>query len=333
MKEPADVAVQIDDRVRLLGAALTLTDYPRLAQRALPHHAHAHARATAQFLARPELKGHAAILTLQHLLERGASLEALFTLGLLLAWPGLRINALPAWVPDGWHEQLWDFYRYSQLDLFWGKHARDWAEAGRQVEAVLTDRPLRPFLETFVGAFDQALFILPTISVPAERNLMIRTPQMLATVLPPPLAWGESPPWPYDHPNFHAHTLSAAVSGYALHLLRAYVRREVNVEEMARRYPLPLNPRFQERHAHWADQFVTLMTAALVGIFLEDHVSPQEADAYVMLTRRSGAMDELPGMMRVLRRYQEGYGDRWANLAAFIPRIPAHLKATTGLLG
>ena len=118
MSNPTPITVIVDDRIRLMSAALAATTFPQSAQERKRHHAHAHARALIKHLAEREMKKHPAVVALQGLLDQGTPLEALFTLAMSCTWPDLSIDNPPAWMPAGFNTQLQDFYKQSNLATF-----------------------------------------------------------------------------------------------------------------------------------------------------------------------------------------------------------------------
>ena len=112
------VVVRKDDRIRLMSALLTLTDWPEREQAAKPHGVHAHAKATRSYLA--EFSEHAAVQRTQQMLDEGRSLEDLFTFSQTLSWPSLRAKSadLPEWVPTGWTAEIRNFFVGSRLSTF-----------------------------------------------------------------------------------------------------------------------------------------------------------------------------------------------------------------------
>ena len=100
MTMSTDVTVKLDDRVRLISAVLALTSFPDTVQAKRPHGTHIHARMTRKNLA--EHSQHPAVLDLEMLLAKGAPLEAIYTLALLVRLDeGKLTTKAPAWLPPG----------------------------------------------------------------------------------------------------------------------------------------------------------------------------------------------------------------------------------------
>jgi hypothetical protein len=321
------VQVTIDDRIRLVAAALAATDFPDTSQQLKRHHAHAHARATVKYLRERKLTDHPAIQSMQSLLDKNAPVEALFTLVMHFSWPELDVQALPRWVPDNWNKQLWAFYNDADLKTHWENASVAWENAEKQAKRVFKDVEFRSFLEPFVSAIDEEFVFMPNISYPADNEIGIRVNNQLICIAPPPLAWGESPPWPFDEESLRAqHTYRAALSQYARLLMLAYLRKHSNELEDITDKELPLNDRMKEKYPTWEQQFIALFTTAAVAIYLEDHVSKTEARGYILMEKKVHNMTILPGAVSVMRRYLQEHGNKFDSLLDFLPVFPAQLR-------
>lgn len=147
----------------------------------------------------------------------------------------------------------------------------------------------------------------------------------LICVAPPRLAWGDSPPWPFDEDP--AHIYRGALTEYGRLLLLAYLRTNTGRVAEAAKTPMPVGEQFQNLHPTWEDQFITLFVAAAVAIYLEDHVNKAEASAYVLMARKAQGMTILPGTVSVLRRYlSEKASGRYESLLDFLPIFPKQLR-------
>lgn len=326
-----DVSVRLDDRIRLMSAALAATDWPAQAQQRRPHGTHAHARATVRFLA--DHRAHPAVLGLQGLLDQGAPLEAVFTYALGLSWPALEplAGAEPAWVPPRWSAQLKAFYEQTGLAAWWQSEDAPWQRAQAQAQRVFARAAFRPFLLRFVEAVPSQLTFIPSVSYPADQEIGVRLADELVCIVPPRLAWGDSPPWPFDEDPTHVYR--AALGQYGRLLLLGYLRAHSDRLAAVTAAPLPVSDQFRALHPSWEDQFVALFIAAAVAIYLEDYVSQKEADAYVLMARKAQGMTILPGMISVLRRYlQEREAGRYQTLLDFLPVFPKQLRVAKRLV-
>lgn len=324
MSEPSDVSVRLDEQIRLMASLLSATNWPLKAQERKPHGTHAHARATRKFL--QEQMAHPAVQGLQSLLDQDAPIEAMFTLIMHFSWPGLEIASLPRWVPPDWDKHIQDFYEKSRLAAWWEKEKEPWdralAEAGRVFEKVHFKEFLRPFL----GEVAEDFVFTPNIANPTDMEVGIRCGKELICIAPPPLAWGDSPPWPYDEDTMVTHSFRVALTQYTRILLLTYLRAHAGQLVDAQKTELPVSDQFRALHPTWEDQFITLFVAAAVAIYLEDYVSEAEAKAYLVIERRARGMTILPGTVSVLRRYLQELGNKYETLIDFLPIFPKQLR-------
>ncbi len=328
----SDVTVQIDDRLRLLSAVLAVTRYPQDTQSRRRHRPHIQARVLTRYLADLGARQHPAAVGLQHLLDQGAPLEAMFTLVMRFGWPRLTAPHLPGWAPRYWNHHLWDFYTRYALAAFWSDdNDAAWAEAKIQAAHIFDLVRFRRFLEPFVGRVKEQLVFMPNLSYPADHAIGIRSSGQIIAIVPPPLAWGDSPPWPYDEESLVSYTCSSTLTQYS-HLLRAYLHRNADTLAVISNRPLPVSDQFRTRHPTWNDQLITLLVAGLVAICLEDHFSTAESKSYMLMEQKVAGITVLPGTVSVLRRYLSEYGSRYQSLIEFLPFFPIHLRVANRLV-
>lgn len=325
----SDVTVKIDDRARLLSAALSVTRFPEQAQKRRPHGTHLHARATTkQLLA---LKDHAAVQDLQNLLEQGAPLEALFTLVMTSRYPDITIERPPRWMPPNWDDKLRDFAVRGGLTQWWQDEDAAWLKAREDAQRMFASITFKPFLSHFVGDIPENLVFIPNISYPTDQELGLRLGRDLIAIVPPRLAWGDSPPWPYDEDPTHVYR--AALAQFAKMLMIGYLRAHADVVADAAKNPIQMGDQLRVKYPTWQDQFAALFVAAAVAIFLEDHVSKAEANAYVLIERKTNHLTVLPAVVTVLRRYMnERESGKFESLLDFLPVFPKQLRVTTKIM-
>jgi hypothetical protein len=324
-----DVSVRLDDRIRLMSAVLAATDWPDKSQERQPHGTHAHARATRKFL--DPHKHHPAVQAMQSLLDQGAPLEAMFTLAVQLSWPGLTIDELPRWVPPGWNDQLRDFYQQSNLAKWWKDEDAVWKNSVTESEKMFKNIEFKPFLKPFLGDIDETLVFVPNISYPSEQSIGIRYGHELLCVAPPRLAWGDSPPWPFDEDP--AHVYRAALSQYGRLLMLAYLREHAEKLASVAESPLPISDQFRAKYPTWQEQFTNLFVAAAAALYLEKTISKAEANAYVLMERKTNGMVILPGMVSVLKRYlSEFESGRYKAMIDFLPVFPKQLRVANKIV-
>lgn len=323
MTPPTDVSVRLDERIRLLSALLAATDWPDRAQARKPHGCHAHARATRKHVA--ALAAHPAARTLQTLLDRGAPMEALFSFAAVLDWPSLAASRLPSWAPADWPDHLRDFHASADLDSWHRAEDAAWQKSLSEVTRLLQGITLKPFLRTFFGDIVDAFVFMPNIGYPADVETGVRAGRELIAIVPPRLAWGDSAPWPFDDDPVYLYR--AALTQYTRLLLASYLRAHADRLAEAEKTPLPVPDVYARQYPTWQAQFINLFTSGLIAIFLEDCVSPAEAQSYVLLQRKAYGVALLPSVVSVLRRYLEGVADgRYSGLADFLPLFPKQLR-------
>jgi len=323
MTELSQVHVRLDDRIRLMSALLAATDWPDRAQARKPHGCHPYARATRKYVS--ALATHPAALTLQGLLDKGAPLEALFTLAATLSWPDLTPAKLPSWASPKWPAQLRDFQTVAALDSWHADEDAAWQKSAREAGHVLADARFQSFLQPFLGAVDEPLIFAPNIGYPADVELGVRAGRELIAIIPPRLAWGDSPPWPYqDDPVY---LVRATLTRYVLLLLPPYLRKHAGQVAEAEKVALPVPDAFAKAHPSWQAQFTSLFTSGLIAIYLEDCVSAAEAKSYTLIERKAFGVALLPSIVSVLRYYLDGVAaGRYAELADFLPLFPKQLR-------
>ncbi|MEM9954262.1 MAG: hypothetical protein AAF846_21815 [Chloroflexota bacterium] len=328
MSSPTPVKIMLDDRLRLMSSALAATDFPQKEQEKKRHHAHAHARAVIKHMQDRNMQAHPAIVNLQGMLNQGVPIEALFALAMYLQWPNLNAPALPDWIPPDWNKQLWDFYQKSQIGLIWQAADKAWQSSTSESERVFTEQVyFKELLERFIGKIDEEFIFVPNLLWPANREVGIRVENKLISIVPPPLAWGESPPWPFDEETRLAeHTYPMALSQYARLLMLSYLRANADQLGDATDKDLPISDELKVQFPTWEDQFLALFKSAVVAIYLEDYINPTEAKGFMLMEKRIRKMTELPGTVSVLRRFLQEKGNRYDTFAEFLSVFPAQLR-------
>ncbi len=318
-----DVAVHLDDRIRLMSALLAVTDYPERSQSRDPHGTHAYARATRRRLA--AFHRHEAVVALQGLLDKNAPLEAIFTLAMRLSWPSLEASSLPRWVPKDWPALMRDFYLRADLGAWWASENAAWQDATAQTSRVLASVSLKSFLEPFIGEVQEALVFAPNISFPSDQEIGVRHSHSLICIAPPRRAWGDNPPWPFDEDAVHVYR--AALTQFGRMLVAAYLSKHPDRVAEAAQAALPVGDQIKSMYPTWQEQFSYLFVTGAVAIYLHDHVSQTEADAFVLMERKVNGMGLLPGVVSVLRRYlSEHEAGRYSSLIDFLPIFPRQLR-------
>lgn len=319
MTTVSDIDIVIDDQIRLIGALLAASPWPDDAQRRRPHGTHAHARAARKHLT--PFRGHPAAIVLQALLDRGIPLESIFA-------AAVNDAPRPDWLPADWPTLLGDFGAQAGLAAWWHGAAADWGASVEQARRVFADVRLKPFLKPIFGAVSARLTFMPNLLYPADRELAVAGGDILLALIPPPLAWGDSPPWPYDEDP--AHTVRVTVAQFAYLLTNALLDAHgADVGDAA-----PFTDMARGRlgrvyaAADWPTLFRDLFVPALTALYLEQAFSAGESRAYVLMERRTHKLESLDTMIALLR----DFGARQAasgfpDFGAFLPEFPAAYRA------
>jgi hypothetical protein len=321
----SDVTVRLDDRIRLISALLAASDYPEQAQKRRPHGTHAHVRATRKAMA--EFRRQPIVALTQTMLDKGAPLEALFTASQMLDPDTFEaVHPLPNWLPGDWDARLRSFAEVTGLREWWTQEQAAWDKSFAEVRRVFQSVEFGPTLAPYFGDTGDRFVFVPNIVYPSDRELALKVGEEMITIVPPPLAWGDSPPWPFDEDTMLMHTIRASLGAYArLHVtgvLRAHPER---VAEAAQS-PLPVNDQFRAQHATWEEQFTELFVTAIVAMYLETYVSQAEYKSYVLMEKKIRGMNILPGTVSVMRRFLQERGSKYNTLIEFLPLFPKQLR-------
>ncbi len=315
--------IWIDNRARLMSAVLGVTDWPERAQQRKGHRAHSHARATSKWLA--PYTSHPAIQGAQNLLNQNAPLEAFYSYAFRLNLDDFSIQNPPPWSPPQWNEQLGDLFHHSQLDQLWAQDQSAWERAEVETFDILAECDFYGFLEPFLGKIEEQLIYMPNISYPSDLTVGVRVGKDLICIAPPRIAWGDNEPWPFDEDPAHIYT--TAISEYSRLLILAYLRQHAEIVQPITQKALPVDDHFRQTYPAWGDQFIQLFLAGCVAIFLEQHVSPQEAKSFILMERKLKGINILPAVISVLERYLKERGEgKFNELIDFLPFFPGHLK-------
>lgn len=324
-----DVNVRLDDRMRLMSAVLAATDWPDKSQERQPHGTHAHSRATRKFL--EPVKHHEAVQGLQGVLNQGAPVEAIFAFAAQMSWPEMNSAELPRWAPAHWNEHLRDFYVKSNLSKWWKDEDSFWQSSLIESQKMFKGVAFKPFLKPFLGEINETLVFIPNISYPTEMEVSLRQGGELLCLAPPRLAWGDSPPWPFDEDPGYIYR--SALSQYGRLMMLAYLRANAEKVAPVAENSLPVSDQYKARFPTWQEQFTHLFVTAISALYLESRLSKAEANAYVLMERKTKGMAVLPGMVSVMRRYLTEYNNkRYGSFIDFLPVFPKQLRVAAKIV-
>ncbi len=323
-KVSSDITVKIDDRVRLLSSLLAATRFPEDEWKRNPHGSHLHARATRKRLA--QFTEHPSVAMLQAQLEQQISLESLFTAFLNLELADFSFHDASIF-PADFDKQLQAFFTDAGLQAWW-ESEHDWRQGADDMNRLLNGMALKDFFRPFFGEIPETLVLMPNILYPSDQEITLRFEDQLIVIVPPRVAWGESPPWPYGEDP--AHVYRAAIQNFGIVLMHEYLGKHAEALAQAAQTPLPLNDAIKALYPTWEAQFTVLFCAAAVALYLEDHVNVREANAFALMERKTRGIDILPAAISVLRRYRGDLATgKYRELADFLPMFPKQLKLAT----
>lgn len=323
------VTVEKDNRVRLLSALLAMTTWPEQEQGFKPHGVHIHARHTREFLAEAEY--HPAVITMQELLERGLTLDTIFSYAAALSWPELWISRdAPEWAPKDWHTQMQDFVQKTRITELWDRDDAAWNSAVAEAERALQPGDPVGALSRYFGALDVELVFLPNLSYPSSETIGFRDGKRLVAIDPPPIAWGTNPPWPYD--DNPGDTPRDAFSTYSRILLHELMDANPDQTAAARKIQLPIPNAFRARHPDWFEQFAVLFVSGVTANYLRETFGDVEAKSYIMMVQKANGFDVLPSVLDVMQNYLEGHAaGKHSTFADYLPTFIKSLRVAENI--
>jgi hypothetical protein len=332
----SDVTVILDDRVRVISSVLAVTNFPQKSQERKRYHAHPYARASLKRFAEMGLESHVAVKGMQTMLDKGITLEQLFGVAFDCDFPTMTLKTTaPSWLVEGWTKDVARFYEDAKLKEWWSgvPHDRSWEDAFTQAKRIFEKSSFKKFLKPFFGDIQEELIVMPNIGYPADGEVGIRKPSQLISLVPPPLAWGESNPWPYDEETNITLSYRAALSQYCRVLLDEYLDANPEKVKEAMKKDLPVTGQLRDRYTTWREQFSALFISGAVSIYFEEYFSKPEADAFELMERKVRGMTLLSATISVMRRYMNEHGNRYQSLADFLTIFPTQLRVAKKIVG
>ena len=164
------VIVGVDDRIRLMSAMLSVTNYPEYAQQRKGHRPHAHApphHTMVVEFSRPPSDSRRAIST-----ESGRAIAGPLY---VCAQAGLSSQCTPTLSQNGFLRAgictCAIFYEIARLQDLWDQEHSVWEQAQVEADSVLRGSDYYEFLEPFVGNVSEYLIYMPNISYPSETSV------------------------------------------------------------------------------------------------------------------------------------------------------------------
>lgn len=323
------VDVVIDDRVRLLAALLALTTWPLQEQAAKPHGVHAHAKAT-QAKLKP-LEGHPAVDVLQTIIE-SYTLDAVFSLAGHFTWPGFDPIDAPGWPPEGWLEKLENFALKSELTDWWDSEPLgEWQKAEQAAQAAFHEGDPRDMLMRFFGGLAEVNYAFhPNLAYPTAQSVGYWVGETLVAVVPPHVAWGTNPPWPYDQDEAATHR--AAITVYIRQMLVDFFATYPEAVQQAQDEHMPVPNTFRSLYPTWEEQITVLLTTGITALYLRETFNTAEEKAFVVMERKEHAYKDIHHVITVLERFltlrSEG---KYATFGDYLPTFQKALRIEQGL--
>lgn len=271
------IKVEIKDRTRLVMAVLAASDWPQHEQSQRTHAVHAHAKETRRFV--QPYASHPAVIYANDAIARNVPLSDLFAAALRSTWPELHpYEQMPGPLLDGkWVQLLHEFLRDTAVaERFWSPHRALWDEAVADLADIFAASPLLSYLTTLTQRpLPQTVIVMPNLVFPALQTVLAETKQNLYVIVPPPLAVGESPPWPFreDPPTVQVAVCHALID----HLLA-------------------------DTLANLDDTQAATLLHAITTLFLETAVDEGEAMAYLVRAKKQHKLPTLPLVVENLRQ-------------------------------
>lgn len=274
----SELFIERDNRIRLVAAALSVSQWTHIEQFQEAHAVHPQAKLTRHYLA--EHQDHPAVLMLNELLSADVPVVELFTAGVRCHWADFAPQEeLPSSFPaQNWVTLLADFYVDTAIAaFFWAEQKAAWDEALADVRQIFRQNYLIPFLTQLGGKrVEPNVVIVPNLTYPALQTVIATSVNQLFVIVPPPKAVGESAPWLYREGVDWV--LAEVCMGLCRHILTDTLHQ--------------LSPAQQANLLH-----------AAVVLFLEQAMSPADSTAYLVRSKRQHKLPQLPLLVEKLREH------------------------------
>lgn len=273
----SEVQIRLDERVRMTAAVLAVSQWPAMEQEIQPHAVHTQSKVTRQFMnASGDIP--AAVQTVNQMLVDNGRLSELFTAAVCSDWPSFKPKEpLPARFADGsFNQQLADCCTAADpAGKLWPAHTAVWEEAATELTEIFTDSPLPAFLGKLCGLpVEKTIVIVPTLTFPMLNSVVCETADELFVILPPPKAWGESPPWPFRD------GVEWALGESCRELLHHLLAEPLAAAE---------------------GEQIELLKHAAATLFIEESLSEVESMSYLVRAKRQYKLPQLPVFVEQLR--------------------------------
>lgn len=255
----AALVVNVTDELRLAGALLAAGDWPAQEQAAKAYKPHRVAETARRYFA--QHREHPAVLAAN---AAGAEPHQLYAAAADDSWPA------------GLAEHVAAFRAAAQPEVLWSTTQPAWSLAESDLAAVLAGVDLPGFLVTVFGPLPQRLVVYPNLLYPGRQPLAFEAQGAWVVCLPPPPAWGTSPPWRYSERRDEVLAVLTTTAAQAL---------------FERRLPAA--------HAPLRRRALTFALAVAV-LFLRQAEDPAAGDQFMVMEKKARQLPELPGVVGAL---------------------------------
>jgi hypothetical protein len=255
--------VRVDDRLRLAGSLLAAGAWPEQEQTVRPYKPHRVAEGARRLLA--EWCEHPAVVAA----------------GALAGQPGQGDGAplFAAALAEAWPAGLDEFTAGAQPAEYWSLTQAHWQAAKEELGKVLARADLAHFLSALFGRPQGRLVVAPNLLFPGQAAPTVAGPDgSLWLCLPPPSAWGASPPWRYDErPD---EVLGVAAEALARALIEAGL--------------------VDERVAQVLRLHAGVVGLAAAVLFLREAEGEAAGDQFMLMEQRGRRLPKLPEVVEAL---------------------------------
>ena len=280
------VEVRVDDNLRLAGALLAAGAWPEYEQSVKPYKPHRTAEHAHKFFAAH--KDHAAVKGAAALVGQGEGLGKLFGPAHAGAWP--------ADIAAG------DFKPAAQVEDFWNESQADWQEAEFDLKLVLAHGNLGQFIDDLLGPQSRKLIVFPNLLFPGLIPVAVASPAEIMAVVPPPKAWGTSPPWRYKERRDEV--LAAVSKTFAQYIF----------EDGLPAAQAALKPR------------AAAFGVAAAVLFVREAEGQEAGDQFMIMEKKTHNLPGLPGLVEALGPLlAERRAGKHAGFADYLPQLAAVL--------
>ncbi len=307
-----NLKVVVDERLRLLTAALLLTDLPAREQRERPHKVHPLAAMTATQLG--HLRAHPCVLTIATVAERSPFL-LIVPHFLRLSWPDLVVQpgVVEPWAEigtltdEGFLQSLRTFRDEVDRTGLWQMTTPIWKTLVDDLRRVLAERDLIGFLDLFWGDTGRIFIVLPNPLAPRGNWIGLYAPTAHYAVLPPWMIPPDSTlPVAYGHRAVYTRSVACheLSHGAEFHSRKRTTGLEPAIADVMAH--TPVSQTFRRSHPGPIWPFTEVLLRAIQALYLRHNEDDDAATSFMQRTQQREGLDTLPSWVDRLEPYLEG---------------------------